>query len=249
MTDFSQLPSTIGDPVDDDDLLGEEEEQEELEAQGGEGEGEGEEAPDEPSEIDALKAHMESQFSSFQRTLSQLIQKAPGDETPAIDFSDLPDPVTDAKAFNAALGERVNKALTTSQQAAAQADQAAKVNALWEGFKTEYADLAPKELLARSAAAAELEDARARGLDSLDWAVNNPVEFRKKVADRMRKELGVAAPAGDTRTPKPGTKPANRTGGVSGGSKGAGTSGGKKPEKPAGFLDQMKKSQLDAGLI
>ena len=34
MTDFSQLPTTIGDPVDDDDLLGEEEEQEELEAQG-----------------------------------------------------------------------------------------------------------------------------------------------------------------------------------------------------------------------
>jgi hypothetical protein len=63
----------------------------------------------------------------------------------------------------------------------------------------------------------------------------------------MRSELGTSAPAGDK--PPAKTPNANRTGGVGGGTKGATKSGGKKDEKPAGFLDQLKKSQQEAGLI
>lgn len=261
-----EFPTTIGEDVDY-SLLGDEDEGDEDEGHAGD-ENEGEEdegttddeagGDDEGDEGETewerrLRAQDE-QLQAALRTIDSLVQTrgasgataAAEAAAPDIDFSDLPDPVDKPAEFKKALAERVSGALATSRRETQQQTQSEKINQIWEVFKDENPDLAPKEMLASSAAAAEMAAARARGLDSVQWAIDNPAEFRKKVAERMRTELGIAAPKRES-----GKKPttANRTGGVGAGTKGAASASGKKPEKPAGFLDQLKKKQLESGLI
>lgn len=178
------------------------------------------------------------------------------EDLPGVDLSGLPDPVDKPQEYQAELGRRISAAMhqqaqtmqqrmqQTQQQTQQELDRDRQLNELWDKFKTEYSDLADKQITLNGAVTAEFNDMRRRGVDPMQGIFANPDGFMQSVATRMRNELGQPA-NGDGNQPPP--QP-NRTKGLGGGSKpsGAGEGGGK---NPPGFLSQLKKAQLDSGLI
>lgn len=239
------VPLTLGEPADTDD-----------------GSDDTEGTEDEPS-IEDRFAQLEARFNeqaeqftqreqTYQSTISRLIQgnapagaAAPAGKTPEIDWNDLPDPVEKPDEFKRAIGERVTTSIEAARsEVGSELDYRSKVDALWNGFRSEYPDLAKKEALANTVAASVI---KSRGVDGASWALDNPAEFSQQVAARMKAELGITDEPGEGGG-KPNSR-ANRTAGVKGGSKSTSGAGGKGGQAPKGFLAQLKQSQLESGLI
>lgn len=225
--------------------------------------------------IRALEERFEQNQQAFnaererwQQTVDRLIQaQAPRQQEPqqqqrqqqGIDFSDLPDPVDRPDDFKKALAQQfetaINQRLTsTIDQFHTQTTQARTVeqqlNDMWAKFQEDYSDLASKTVTLQGAAMAERNELQRRGVDPQQAMLADPDGFMRRVADRMRSELGMQAPAPQQQQQQQQQQPApaNRTGGVGGGSNFSG--GGKKSgNQPSPFSDQLKKFQLDSGLI
>lgn len=235
----------------------------------------GEPEPDEEPAVDPkedlaakireeLRAEWDAERANWQKTVDKLLQglpaqapqqpqQEPAPKAPALDFSNLPDPVDKPEEFRRAMQEQMSQSFQAQQeylrhqyqqeqrqyQTAAQKEKA--LDDLWGKFQTSYSDLATKETLLRGAIQAESESYRQRGMDPADGILREPDDFMERVASRMRKELGAPAPAAPSPTP-------NRTGGLAGGTSYNGASNVKGKEPP-GFLSQLKKAQADSGLI
>jgi len=229
-------PDTIGEPDDGSDLMG---------LDGGE-EDDGPSVEDQMAALQARLDQYEAKEQTYQQTINQLIQSRSSDQPvqqpePEFKLDDLPDPVENPDAFKSTLQQRVRDYTTStvdsySQRTRAEMSQQEALQLLDRKFRERYTDLAQKELLLSSAASAEF-----RAAGSLDRVLQDPDSYIDKVAERMRKELGNPAPQG-----KPNT---GRTAGVSGGSTGNRTSGGGQQKQPPGFLSQLKKAQVESGLI
>lgn len=198
------------------------------------------------AEMAALRAEREEERKRFQGTIDSLIQRpaapgaAPEPKAATIDWNNLPDPVEKPEEFKRALADRQKQAADAMRNELRQeVEQSNRVNRLWYDFRTEYPDLAKKEALATATASAV-----ARELGGINW--DNPSAFMQKVAERMKAELNITD---DKANPPPRSKPSNRTAGVGAGSKGAGGVASGKDDAPKGFLDQIKKLQLESGLI
>lgn len=201
---------------------------------------------------------------SWQQTVDRLIQQqaaprhAPAEpqQPQGVDFNDLPDPVDKPEDFKRALAEKFQKTLQAQQQAqqqqaSQQQSVSQQLDALWERFKSEHADLAGKTITLQGAIVAERNDMQMRGIDPQQGILSDPDGFMRRIADRMRSELGTTTQ--NDPPPAPGSQqttqqPANRTGGIAGGTSVNGSGKGKGKEPP-GFLAQLKQSQLDSGLI
>lgn len=210
---------------------------------------------------------MAEERRQWQQTIDKLLQgqttaQPPKEQAPAapegVSFEGLPDPVERPQEYQAELAKRVNDAMQKqaahmqqlmqqgTQQFSQQMSEKERLDALWEQFKTNYSDLADKQVLLNGAVAAEMQEMKARGLDPMQGIWANPDAFMKSVAGRMKKELGVTDDPGAGRETPPTTP--NRTKGLGGGTTTSGAGKGKEKEPP-GFLNQLKKAQMDSGLI
>lgn len=181
-------------------------------------------------------------------------------KSPEVDFSGLPDPVDKPAEYQAELSRRMNSAmqqqvsLTEQRVRAAQEQTQQQQNVyqqldnMWEQFKTKYQDLADKQITLKGSVSAEIEGMRQRGVDPTQGMMADPDGFMERVASRMRKELGEPDQGQSGSEGEAGNTPPNRTKGLGNGTKVNGMSG-KGGKKPPGFLDQLKKVQLDSGLI
>lgn len=206
----------------------------------------------------------------WQQTVDRLIQtqatpqrqEPEPPQTQAVDFGDLPDPVDKPEDFKRALAEKFEKQLTDrmssslnqyQQQSTQQQTQQQAFDAMWAKFQKDYADLADKTTTLKGAILSEREALQARGVDPQQSILSDPDGFMKRVAANMRAELGITenpAPTQQEQAPAstPGQQQANRTGGVGGGTNMNGTGAGKTKQPPK-FSEQLKKMQLDSGLI
>jgi len=204
----------------------------------------------------------------WQQTVDRLIQAQPQaqPQTPQqpqaqpIDFGDLPDPVDKPDAFKKALAQRFEQEMQqrlsssldsfqqkqTSQQTVQQ-----QLDEVWNRFQQDYSDLASKTITLKGAVLAEREAMQQRNIDPQQGILSDPDGFMSRVATRMRNELGIAAPQQQQQQQQQQAQqpaqPVNRTAGVGGGSRMNGSGGGDK--KFPSFVDQLKKEQLDKGLI
>lgn len=200
-------------------------------------------------------AQLRADFEAQRNLVTSLLQSRTAQPEPAPEpeiqmpaFDDLPDPVERPEEYRQAVRDRMTQTAAamerriqrTITEATQQQRQAANVDRLWSTFRSTHGDLAKREMLAQAAAAAEFNALRARGVqDVLGAALSDERGFVDRIAARMRSELGMdAAPA-----------LARRTQGVAGGSRPAGGTPRQNGDKPIGFVQQLRKAQLDSGLI
>lgn len=178
---------------------------------------------------------------------------------PTLDLiTNMPDPVQDLAGYNREAQNRVQAFVQSTTQRATQSvrsemsttnNRADAANRFESTFRTEYADLAGKPLLLQTALAAEARERRARGEDPIAAIAANPSAVAASVAKRMRDELGTPSPTPGVTTTVTTTPPANRTGGVSGGTRPAASSATGAPQKPMSFVAAMQKAQSDSGIL
>jgi hypothetical protein len=230
----------------------------------------GEEEPQEEPQDDlaakvaAMEARLEAETKAFQeersrwqQTVDKLIQTQatrPSEpqqpQQPQVpSFHDLPDPVDKPEEFKQALQQRMHQQFQAHQQELQKFQQtqqtqqsfASQLDNLWSQFQQKHSDLAPKQALLQGVVGQERARMEQQGLDVQQAILADPDGFMDRVATKMREELGQPA------APQQQQQPVNRTGGLGTGSNVNGK-GGSKPQGFAGFVDQIKKSQLDDGL-
>lgn len=212
----------------------------------------------------------EAERARWQQTVDRLIQtqqtlqprqEPERPQQQPVDFSDLPDPVDKPDDFKKALAERFERQMSErmtstlsqyQQQNTQQQTRQQAFDAMWNKFQQDYADLADKTTTLKGAIISEREALQARGVDPQQAILADPDGFMQRVANSMRQELGTTAPEPQAPGSAPAQEPqrpaANRTGGVGGGTNTGGTGGGKAKQPPQ-FSEQLKKMQLDSGLI
>ena len=207
-----------------------------------------------------------TQTLAMQQRFPQQPQSAqpaqPAQQPAAVTFADLPDAVQNPSEFNRVLGERLQQAFQASSQQSASAqaqlmDQQARANAIngvWSTIQSRHPDLAARAALVQGAAAVEFGALRAQGIDPVAIAQGNPESLVGRIVQRMQQELGM--PTGQPTQPAgyPMQQPmgypmqgAARTAGIA-------TASTTMPTAPAapqatGFIEQLRKAQLDSGLI
>lgn len=244
------FPHTIGDPDDDgSDLLGDDDGDDV-----GDG-GPGGDDSDLRDDIKQLREDLRSKDQMITRLMGQQQQGGQPAQTSSgqdldINLDDLPDAVEKPQDFKKALSQKLSSmAQQTNQQSQAQQRQMA-IQQLETGFKAKYSDLASKRALMRAAVTEESQDLRSQGIDPEQHILNNQEEFLDRVADRMQQELGHTGSEDEGGQPSSRRRSGKRTTGVSGGSApSAPRKRGGSEKKPPSFAEQLKKSQLDAGLI
>ena len=246
------FPTTLGEQSDgDEDLIGQ-----------GEGGDEGDPGALSPEDrIAEMERRLEQQSETFeqrlaerdrmfQNTLTSVMsggKAAAQEEGDDLNLDDLPDPVENYQEFRSKLKERIqshtkNVVSRATDTAQTQNQQQQAFNDVWSRFRTEYPDLAKRNTLLRAAAEQEVLELQGRGADPASAIQTDSEGFIKRVADRMNQELGIDNSASGGK-PSPG-----RTKGTSGGSRAAGKGGGG-AKQPASFIDQLKKQQVESGLI
>lgn len=122
-------------------------------------------------------------------------------QTPVLDLSGLPDPVSDAAAYNRGLQERVQKfAADTMAHSTAQAQAVAstqnqqgamqkKLDALWDKFQGTYKDLDGMEDFVQLSAKSVIQETVDLGGDANRLIFSDPDRFLAKVAERTRSRL------------------------------------------------------------
>lgn len=259
------LPKYLGDPDADDgnqDLLGADDDGDDLEHD--------EEFANLQQQFEDLQGRFADNQDLTQQLLMQLATNGQNNNNQQqsnaaeeINFDDLPDPVEKRAEFNKELGTRINKILeqrTTNSDTANQYQNA--LNNLETSFRTNYEDLAAKPALFQSVLTQKVNQLRARGLDPKAVVFSQPDKFLKGVAEQMYDELGIDpeddADDDDGQQQHRGKKKvqfkkrgANRTKGLGRQSTDTNARGGKsgKDKQPLGFTDQLKKTQLENGLI
>ena len=186
-----------------------------------------------------------------------------------VDFSDLPDPVEKKDEFHAELGKRINTALARTAEAAtnsatAQTQQANSLQDLQTRFQNQHPEMAKKGSLFTATVTTEVNKLKAKGLDAQQFVFGDPDKFLKTVAKSMMEELdltdedlenddddGEEETRGKARRIK---SAASRNGqsrarGVKGGSNARRGSKRKRNVKPLGFIDELKRQQLEMGII
>ena len=216
-----------------------------------------------------------------QETIDRLIQGMPAaaapvvaEAAPAIDYSALPDPVTDREGFARGLTEQV-VAVTAHEQKGASARLARdnSLNSLYSRYRSENVDLVSAdegEFIVSGIIRSESAALQARGLNPADYIAQNPDVFLKTVEDGTRKILtsygkltpegmtdGETMPGGQGNSDNDGVpsshaNPAGRTAGVSGASIAAGKSAGGNgvvPVKKTGMMAELMELQDKDGLL
>ena len=222
-----------------------------------------------------LEQQLQQQGSQMQQMLQAMTQMAtrgaqPVPAAPAApafpDFSleGLPDPISKptefTKQLQQAIGQReaaLTQHLTTNltHNITSQLTKAQALDRCYDRFTAAHPDLARYSTLLQGAFLAESNNYRQHGIDPLDVAAQNPDSLIANIAQRMRAELGVTAPAaaagvshGQPLTPfAPPTHGAARTQGIAGGS--APTAPAPVAPAPAGFTAQLNAQRQRDGLI
>jgi hypothetical protein len=202
--------------------------------------------------IEEQQAQFAEERRTWQHSIDRLLQQRQERQEPhqpagpSVDFSGLPDPVEKPEEFQKTLQQRVGSALQNQQKqlqeywqqtSQKQFSEKEHLDRLWNKFQTEHSDLADKNALLQGTIATYKGELSQRGLDIQQEIYQNPDNFINEVARRMRAELGTPAPA-----------PVNRTGGLGGGTSYNGGGKGQDKKYP-GFMEQLKKAQLDSGLV
>ena len=251
------IPQTIGDPLDNDDLLGEDEDEDDDDV--------------DPmlsalqEQMEQLKTTQQEERTFFQNLMTQVAQpqQQQQQETAAPEFNvdDLPDPVEDRTGFNKALATKVNAFVkdSTEQTAAAvmqQSNQNQGVKDLEQRFLSQHPDLAKKSALFTAVVTQETNKLRNRGLDVRQFVFADPDKFLTTVAAEMKAELGMDdsdddLDDDDTRTVrKPvGGKRKSRAKGVRGGSTPALKKSKSRGKKATGFVAELKRQQSELGIV
>lgn len=184
----------------------------------------------------------------------------------ALNLDDLPDPVEKREDFNKELGTRINKFVSTSQQnfaasVTAQNSNTQSLQDLENRFTRDHGELAKKPALFQAVMTQEVANLKNRGLDPSKFVFADPDGFLKKVAEGMRNELGLTEDddLGDEETtPGRKTKVVNlnakrkrlpRAKGVRAGSTARTPSKKTGRDKPTSFIDELKKQQLEMGIV
>ena len=256
------IPKTIGDPLDNDDLIGDDEDEDEdvdpmlLALQ---------------EQMDQLKTNQKDERDFFQNLMTQVAaganqqqqqQQQQQPTAPEFSVDDLPDPVEDRKGFNAALADKVKNFVTqTNEQTAAavlaQSSNNQGINDLQNRFMTQHPDLAKKSALFTAVVTEETNKIRNKGLDVRQFVFADPEKFLNTVAESMKEQLGIEDDdldeddETDTRTVRKSAsgKKKSRAKGVRGQSSPSLKKKAAKGKKPVGFVAALKKSQADLGIV
>lgn len=182
----------------------------------------------------------------------------PPEEYAGLNPDDLPDPVEKPSEFRAALAEHDRKTREyferQQQNALGQMNRAQSLNQVWSKFQSEHADLAKRTALVNAATSVELQELQREGISDVEsYILSDPDQFNRRVAERMKRELGLDSGSDDgdasqhnqVRREPP---PSNRTKGVGGGSRQQ-ISGKGGDDTTKSFTDQLKTSQLENGLM
>lgn len=196
------------------------------------------------TELSTLRESYEKQRQRDQEIIDRLIQgqsaqaqpRQTADDAP-VKFDDLPDPVDKPDDFRRALAQKFEAALAQRErQQSTVAQRQQLLDSLWNKFQTEHPDLAKRQALVQGAAAFEANMLRQSGIDIDTYIRSNPDGFISRVVQRMREELGEGEAPKDT----------GRTAGVSGGT--VSQAKAKGAPKAPGFIEQMRKAQMEDGL-
>lgn len=196
------------------------------------------------TELATLRESYEKQRQRDQELIDRLIQgqsvqahAQPRAEDTAVKFDDLPDPVDKPDDFRRALAQKFETALAQRERQQSTVSQRQQVlDSMWNRFQAEHPDLAKRQALVQGAAAFEANMLRQSGIDTDTYIRSNPDGFISRVVQRMREELGEGEAPKDT----------GRTAGVSGGT--VSQSKAKAAPKAPGFIEQMRKAQMEDGL-
>ncbi len=239
------IPRTIGEPTED---------EEELEL------GEDDEDEDDPAvaalkqELGTLRETVGQQNQYMQQLTASLITRQDsggGQEDEDFNLDDLPDPVNEREAFNKELATRVKNHVSAQSQ---RTNSAQNVNALETDlnnrFARDYEDLTGRNTLFKAAVADEIAAMSTGGLDATAAISADRDGFLKKVATRMRTDLGMDEDGGGKPAPKKRAKSKSRAKTLGQPSRGRTKSkrGDQKP-KPKGFIAELRQQQSDMGLI
>lgn len=174
-----------------------------------------------------------------------------------ISFDDLPDPVDKPEEFRKGLSQKFNSAMEQERERIQQSvnhqtSNAQALDRMWNTFKQRYPDLAEKEALVSGVTNMEAQRIRAQGGDVPSVVMADPDGFMERIAGRMKQELGISDNDNGQQEGNHGQNGrqgggAGRTRGVSSGTRQQGRPRG--GEQPRPFMDQLKKTQLDSGLI
>ncbi len=254
------IPKTIGDPISNEDLLGEDDEEEDDEEV-------------EPmlaalqEQMDTLKQSQGQEREFFQQLITQVAaganqpaQQQQQQAQPEFNLDDLPDPVEDRAGFNKALAAAVTKfGKETAEQAAGAALTAAtnnqSIESLQNSFRSQFPDLAKKSALFTAIVTQETNKIRNKGLDVKQFVFADQDKFLNTVAEAMRQELGIEDDdldeddEDDTRTVRKSVKTKSRAKGVRGGSSPKLKKSKSKGKKPTGFVAELKRQQQEIGIV
>jgi hypothetical protein len=163
---------------------------------------------------------------------------------PAFSLDDLPDPIQAPTDFKTKLAEKVGGLVgsmqSSHQDTLTQMARAQALDGLWNKFSAQQPELAKRPALLQGAAAVTFNELRARGLDPVALASQNPDSLIGSIVTRMNAELGT--------TTTPGAASGARAASVAGGSAAA-APGAPAPAKPPSFIEQHKAMQRAMGLI
>lgn len=214
----------------------------------------------EQQRIAALEAELEAQREREQRYLQALDSLVtrnaapvapvdpPAPPAPAIDLNDLPDPVQSPTDFKTKLAETLTGAFTQTaaaqQQLLGQMTRAQVLDNLWNRFRSDpsRADLAKREALLQGAAAVTFNELRARGIDPVAIAAQNPDSLIGAIVTRMQAEIG-APTAGAAPAAPSGARAAT----VAGGSAPPAPAAPAQP-KPPSFIEQHRAARRALGI-
>lgn len=192
-------------------------------------------------------------------------------QTPQFSLDDLPDPIQSPTEFKTKLAEKIGTTLQSQSQSQAQVyEQMARGQALdsvWNRFTTQHAELAKHDLLVNGASQQLMSDLRARGIDPVALAMQNPDSLVGALAERVQAGLAQFSGQQPGQQPGPGQPPqqlgpaqqgqqpapqqhqpgAPRTQGFATGSTATGAP--QQPQQPPSFTEQLKKAQQDMGVL
>lgn len=174
---------------------------------------------------------LETSNETLQRTNLALMGSGNVQQTPpvfgptAVDLENLPDPVTDAKAYAAELLKRSDAVLQTRQRAEQwQQEQRSamqsRIDNVWEQFSQAYPQYAGNTDLVEAASTKAVAQAKQSGIDPTKYMFGATPQFFADTVKILNNWgiKGEAEAAGDETEPKP----ALRTGGIPGGNESGG---------------------------
>lgn len=200
------------------------------------------------AELDAARRQQAYQGFTASPQASPAERKAPVE----VKFDDLPDPISDTKAYTAELVKRINAANDAKLEAqrsefAAKQEQSQLANQVWEGFKKAQPEWAKHDMLVQAAATRVSQDMQGRGVDMVKLLRQQPDLFYGEVAGLLNKQYPSLKGGEEDDGDDEGTEE-NRTTGVFGGTPGRQKSEGPAPEEGSSMLKDLAEIRYKAGV-